>query len=411
MKNERSSRRVSTNAIALALSLAALICIPKLVADASVQEPAAAPQSHAPLPLAAPAGVKTAGEAFKNLLVLKDIPADQLMPAMRYITVALGVRCNYCHNMERPADDGKEQKRRARDMMKMMFGIDNDNFDGERKVTCYTCHRGVAQGASLPVLLDVIPLAAAPAPAPEIAGATKKPAAGSAASEPAAAAMPSPDQIVEKYTQALGGSAAISKITSRVDKGTLEMPLRNIHSAIEIYRKAPDKALTILHGPRGDSEQGYDGSIAWQQERGEVEEVTGDDLIRAKQAAALNVGLDLKQAYSRLQVTEIAKIGDRDAYRIIGYPSSGSSDSLYFDTETGLLLRISTVLESQLGSLPQETDFDDYRVVSAVKVPFTVRVVRSDSTMIYKWEQIQANVPVEDSRFEKPAEKPVEKPK
>ena len=414
MKTEWSPRAASGNIIAILLGLAALICIPKLAADASVQEPAAATQSqsHATLPLAAPAGVKTAGQAFKNVLVLKDIPADQLLPAMRYITVALGVRCNYCHNMERPADDAKPQKRRARHMMKMMFAIDNDNFDGERKVTCYTCHRGASQGASLPVLSDVTPPAAANAPAPEAAAGSKKAATGPAAAESAASAAPAPDQILEKYVQALGGPAAIGKISTRVDQGTLEMPAHNMHSSIEIYRQAPGKSLIILHGPRGDSQQGYDGTIAWEAERGEVEELTGDALARAKEAAAMNVAVNWKQTYARLEAGEIEKVGSRQAYCLTGYRASGLSDSLCFDAQSGLLLRISTLLESPLGSLPQETDFDDYRDVNGVKVPFSVRVLRADGAMIYNWEQIQANVPVEDSRFEKPVEKPAaEKPK
>lgn len=415
MKTEQSSRSVSTNAIALALSLAALICIPKLAADASGQEPAASPQSQATLPLAAPAGVKPAGQVFKNLLVLKDIPADQLMPAMRYITVALEVRCNYCHNMERPADDGKKQKLRARDMMKMMFAIDNDNFRGQPRVTCYTCHRGASEGASLPVLSDPTLSAVVPGPAPvppDTASASKKPAPASSTSESPAAAIPTADQIVEKYAQALGGSAAISKITTRMDKGTVEIPARNLHSSIEIFRKAPDKVLTVFHSPHGDTEQGYDGTIAWEQEHEKVEELTGDELARVKEAAAMNIGLDLAKTYARLEVGKPEKVGGRDANCVTGYRSSGGSDSLCFDAQTGLLLRISTLLESPLGSLPQETDFEDYRAVNGVQVPFTVRVVHADVTMIYKWEQIEANVPLDDTRFEKPVEKPAaEKPK
>jgi hypothetical protein len=39
-----------------------------------------------------------------------------------------------------------------------------------------------------------------------------------------------------------------------------------------------------------------------------------------------------------------------------------------------------------------------------------IRIVRADGATIYKWEQIQANVPVDNSRFEKPAGKPKEEP-
>src|SRR5438445_603495 len=44
-----------------------------------------------------PVKAKTAAEAYQNVQVLKDIPADQLVPAMQFITYSLGVECSYCH--------------------------------------------------------------------------------------------------------------------------------------------------------------------------------------------------------------------------------------------------------------------------------------------------------------------------
>jgi hypothetical protein len=77
----------------------------------------------------------------------------------------------------------------------------------------------------------------------------------------------------------------------------------------------------------------------------------------------------------------------------------------YFDAQSGLLLRVSERIESPLGSLPQDTDYTDYRDVSGVKLPFTVTVVHVQGSTIYKWDQIQPNVSADDSRFEKPAQK------
>ncbi len=92
---------------------------------------------------------KTAGEAFKNIQVLKDIPASELIPSMRYMAASLGVGCDYCHQADHFDNDDKPTKQRARNMMKMMFAINQDNFNGKREVTCYTCHRGVAKAASI----------------------------------------------------------------------------------------------------------------------------------------------------------------------------------------------------------------------------------------------------------------------
>ena len=400
MRNERAPRKVSGNVISMVLAMATLIWIPaSLIARTGPSHQAGAGQQSSALPQAAAPGVKTADKAFMNIEVLGAIPADQLLPAMRYITVALGVRCDYCHVQDNFESDEKPAKKRAREMMKMMFAIDNGYFNGHRAVTCYTCHRGAAKAANMPALADLAPAADAPKPA-------NPPTAASAQ----ASTLPSADEIIGKYVQALGGEAAIQKIESRLDTGALDAPSHNMHSKIEIYRKAPDRILTIIHGPRGDSSQGYNGTIAWQARGGEAEELSGDDLTRAKDSAAFNPGMNLKKNYVHLEVKGGVKIGERDASCISASRNGGSADQYCFDAQSGLLLRISTQIESPLGATPVDTDYEDYREVNGVKVPFLIRVVRSDGATIYKWDQIQANVSVDDSRFEKPAEKSKEEP-
>ena len=85
---------------------------------------------------------KTASQQFKNIQVLKDIPADQLIPSMQFITASLGVECEYCHVEHAMDKDDKKTKVTARKMMEMMLTINQENFEGHRVVTCYTCHQG-----------------------------------------------------------------------------------------------------------------------------------------------------------------------------------------------------------------------------------------------------------------------------
>ena len=101
-----------------------------------------------------PAGQKLAEEQFKNIQALKGIPADQLIPAMQFITASLGVDCEFCHVHDKMDSDDKKPKKIARQMITMMFDIDKNNFDGRLEVTCYTCHRGAAKPVSIPVIKD-----------------------------------------------------------------------------------------------------------------------------------------------------------------------------------------------------------------------------------------------------------------
>ena len=127
------------------------------------------------------------------------MPADQVIPTMRVFTGALGVRCGFCHMDGDLASDMKPEKATARKMFTMMNAINKDNFAGRTQVTCYTCHNGHNDPANLIAL-----------PATE-------------ADEAPRPAMPTTDDIISKYIQAIGGEAAIRKVTSRVIMGTQDV--------------------------------------------------------------------------------------------------------------------------------------------------------------------------------------------
>jgi photosynthetic reaction center cytochrome c subunit len=415
MKSNHSLRNFMAILAVFALGIIALFSDPfRLVAQTSPsgqnapKQNSAAPSASGSQ-LQADGKAKTAAEAFKNIQVLKDIREDQLRPSMRYIAAALGVNCEFCHVPNHFEADDKPEKARARDMMKMMFAINTDNFHGHREITCYTCHRGNSHPVGTPAIPDAATMAAqAPPPngePPHAAGGNQ--GAGLPASGSSRAPLPGVDEILAKYTQALGGTDAIQKATTRVEKGTVDIPAHNSHSTMEVYRKAPDKALAILHSPTGEVTEGFDGTVAWESRAGRgVTEEMGDSLVRVKEWASFFPGLDLKQAYSRSLVNGIESIGGHDAYRVFAWRIGGSMERLYFDVGSGLLVRLDTRIDSPLGSLPQQTNFEDYRVAGGVEIPYTIRVERIDSVTIYKWEQVEENVPVANERFEKPAMAP-----
>src|ERR1700722_9955381 len=145
------------------------------------------------------AGPKKAEEQYKNIQVLKGIPADQLVPGMQFITASLGVECQFCHVEGAFEKDDKKTKQTARKMMAMMFAINKDNFEGHREVTCYSCHRGRTDPVATPVVMGEEPktgMSEAKAMEGGEAGGTSGPSA---------------DQLLEKYLTAVGGAAAVEK--------------------------------------------------------------------------------------------------------------------------------------------------------------------------------------------------------
>jgi hypothetical protein len=150
--------------------------------------------------------------------------------------------------------------------------------------------------------------------------------------------------------------------------------------------------------------EGVNGQAGWgRRANGQVTDEARDELARSKQWAAFYPGENFKREYERFQVRGTESVDGRDAYVVMAWWPGGGADRLYFDVQSGLLVRITHRIESPLGALPLETDYGDYREVGGLKIPFVVRVTRIDGTTTYRWDKMEANAPVDDSRFEKPA--------
>lgn len=337
---------------------------------------------------------KTAEQAFKNIQVLKGIPADQVVPTMRFIRDSLGgVACTFCHVDDRSADD-KPEKQMARKMIAMELAINKDTFGGKLEVTCYTCHRGAAMPVGEPIIPDETTAAAAAPPA------NKQAPAG-----------PTVDQILAKYVDALGGEQVLRKVTSRVITGTMDLPAAagnpGAHVQMELDAKAPNLMLVAMPGANGIASNGFDGASAWAQDnRGRVTEVTGTDLERAKRDSDFYQPLDLKQQYDQLVAAGTEKIGAHDTYRVIATPKGDVPEQLFFDTQTGLLVRRIVFSSTLLGNDPTYIDYDDYRDAGdGVKVPFLVQnyvLTQKTTTHVQK---VQDNVAIDSGKFSKPAPK------
>ncbi len=183
---------------------------------------------------------KTAEQVYKNIEILKGVPAGQLIPTMQFISASLGVECTFCHVEGRFEKDDKKPKEVAREMMQMMFALNKNNFAGHREVTCYSCHRGAPNPLTIPVV-----------------GGESQPDPVAANSDANAAApklpadLPTVSRLLDHYIRALGGSAAIERISTRVEKGSATF--RGQSLTVEIFTQAPDKQSVVRHMSGGEN--------------------------------------------------------------------------------------------------------------------------------------------------------------
>ena len=371
-------------ATAIVLSITCVLVV--LVARTRAQNPPVASQTAAPTE-------KTVEQVHTNIQVLKGLPASQLNPVMNYMAASLGVRCNYCHvnkggNWDYASDE-KGEKKSAREMITMVMGINKNSFKGNPEVSCYTCHRGrtsVAHTLSMPL--------PTPEPRPSQAPATS----GSAPANPTA------DQILEKYYQAIGGVAAIEKMKSRVMKGTLVANNGN-EIAYEVSQSGPDSVLAVLNSPAGVFERGFDGTIAWEKSSRGIRDLSAPEVYYLRRYPDIYKDLKLKEQFTRLTFGGKPKVDGRDVYVIRGTTASGRRETLFFDVETGFLVRRTTSMTTPVGTIPEQVDFADYKDVDGLKLPFTIRVSAVDPnySVVRKFTEIKLNVPLDAKIFNKPA--------
>jgi photosynthetic reaction center cytochrome c subunit len=332
---------------------------------------------------------KTAEQQFKNIQVLKDIPADQLIPAMQFINASLGVECEFCHVEHEMQKDDKKEKKTARKMIEMELALNKSHFDNEIEVTCYTCHRGSAHPVGTPILSSD---AAKPAPPPHDAGAD------------APANLPTADQILDRYLAAVGGADALKKIKSRVQKGTLDAG--GTQFPIEVYSEAPDKRVSISHMQGGESVTAFNGEVGWLSIRNGFHKMTMAEGEAARLDAELYFPARVRDLYKELHVKPGEPINGRPTYLVQATDPNRPILRLYFDQDSVLLLRQMRFAQTPLGRNPTQIDYADYRETGGVKIPYQWTLTRPNGSFTIKVDQVQLNVAIDEKLFVMPSEAP-----
>ncbi|HTA41827.1 MAG TPA: photosynthetic reaction center cytochrome c subunit family protein [Bryobacteraceae bacterium] len=358
-----------------------------------------------------------AEQVFKNIRVLKGIPVDDFMETMGLISAALSFDCSDCHTdagtdkVDWAADTPR--KVIARTMINMVATINKNNFGGRTEVTCWTCHRNRDKPLATPafetiygeptlILDDIVP---------------KTPG------------LPSPESILDKYIQAIGGAQRLAGLTS-VDARGISAGFGGFggDGDVEIAAKAPDKRATIVlfkaDTGRGDQIRTYDGRTGWVRTPlnvlGEFQ-LEGGDLDGARFDAQLSFPGQIKQILTDMRTGPPTTIKDvpmsKSQAAVLNQPTGrtysvdvvqgtgprGLLVTLYFDRQSGLLVREVRYSDTPIGRVPTQTDFSDYREVNGIKFPFRIAYVWLDGRDSIVLNDIKTNVPIDDAKFGRPA--------
>lgn len=359
-----------------------------------------------------------AEEVFKNVQVLKGISVDDFMGTMGVMSAAVGFDCSECHanagtdKVDWAADTPK--KVTARKMTTMVATINQGNFGGRQMVTCWSCHHGRDRPSTTPAMEAVY---------------------GQGSSEiddvfAQAPGQPTPDEVINKYIKAIGGAEKLAAVKSYVATGSsIGFGGFGGGGKVQIFAKFPDQRSIYIKFDaatgRTDSDRTYDGKEGWIKTPLAVladYQLTGGELDGAKLDAELSFPGQLKQILTNLRVGLPAAISDlpgpssqtnsissdappmhdRPVTVLQGTGPRNLLATLYFDQESGLLLRVVRYTRTPIGRVPTQVDYSDYRDVAGVKMPFRMTFAWLDGRDAIQIGSVQTNVPIDAAKFDRP---------
>jgi hypothetical protein len=336
-----------------------------------------------------------AEEVFKNIQVLRGIPVNDFMGTMGIFSAALGMSCEDCH---RSGDSSWEnyaaespRKQMARSMVVMMAAINKTHFGGRQGVTCFSCHRGSDRPKLTP---DLRALYGSPPPEDPRDILEQAPTA------------PSAVDVMNKYLAAIGGAQRVAGMTSYAATGTsVGYGPDGERRPIDIVASAPNRRSTIVRTASGDQITSFDGRNGWiaaPHRPVPVLALAGADLGGLRLDAELTFPVGIAQALGTWRVGQPRTIEDREVHAVQGTGSDGLTATLFFDAESGFLVRQIRYVESPVGRIPTQVDYADYREVSGIRVPFRWVVTWLDGRDTIELTEVRLNVAIDTARYRRP---------
>jgi len=229
---------------------------------------------------------------------------------------------------------------------------------------------------------------------------------GVALAQAPAAPLPTGDAVLARHVEATGGVAAYDAIKNRVVHARMELMGAGVVIALTVYAAPPAAFYTLAESEAtGRIESGVSDGVVWENSamRGPIvkDGAERDDALRD---AVFDRIAHWREHLKSAEGTGEADVNGKPAFRVVATPKAGSPQTLYFDKESGLLVRIETTVTTAGGAVPVVAEPGDYRKVDGIMMPFRNRMQVMGQQRVVTIEQVEHNVALPADRFALPAE-------
>ena len=227
-------------------------------------------------------------------------------------------------------------------------------------------------------------------------------AAGAFAQE----ALPKGEAILDKYIEATGGRAAYEKLHSEIVDGTFEMAGKGITAKMTIYRKPPNQSLMVIDIPGiGKLQEGVSGDVVWSNSAVQGPRIKeGEERALALVGAAFNADLRWREFYKSVETMGVEDVDGQPCYKVLLTMKDGPETTRFYDKKTGLLVKASMTVKTQMGAIPTESAVSDYRSEAGLLRPRKAVTKMLGQEIVMTFDNFRANAEIDPAQFDLPAE-------
>lgn len=184
--------------------------------------------------------------------------------------------------------------------------------------------------------------------------------------------LPSAEEIIADYLDAIGGAEAIRAHSSSQARGTMELLGQGIRGEMQMYAAAPNKSLMVASFPDLgiESKTGYNGEVAWALDPMTGERILqGDELQQIVDESDYYSDLHDPSKFQSMETLELTEYAGRAAYKVKLVYISGREMFEYFDEENGRLVGAEGLQYSLMGAINFRVFVSEYQQFGDIMAP------------------------------------------
>jgi hypothetical protein len=218
--------------------------------------------------------------------------------------------------------------------------------------------------------------------------------------------LPSAEDILQRSIEASGGEALLRAITSYRMTGTMSIPAQKISGELEVVGASGARLVVNVKIPGiGNERSGSDGTTVWSMSAMTGSRIlTGAERERTLRDSDLLKELNWKQYYKSAETMGAEEVDGKAAYIVKLVDNADVAETRFYNQESGLLVRQSGIVKSQMGEMKNVMHFRDFKTMGGVVMASTIEVEVMGLKQLITTTSVEINPEVSDETFALPSE-------